>query len=65
MGFPMKYTQGFTFGTYVIDQSYYMRYLTERLKDLNVSFKEFTLESIEDVHKFGHFDCIVNCSGVS
>ena len=64
MGFPSKYTNGFTFGTYVVDQSYYMRFLTKQLELLGVVFKKQILESIEDVNNFGNFDCVVNCSGV-
>lgn len=63
MGLPSKYTKGFKFGTFVIDQKYYMRYLTRRLTELGVKFEQKRLKGLDEVISRG-FDCVVNCSGL-
>ena len=63
MGLPIKYVKGFKFGTFVIDQKYYMKYLTRRLTELGVKFEQRRLEGLQEVIDRG-FDCIVNCSGL-
>lgn len=63
MGLPSKFTKGFKFGTFVIDQKYYMRYLTRRLTELGVKFEQKRLKGLEEVLSRG-FDCVVNCSGL-
>jgi glycine/D-amino acid oxidase-like deaminating enzyme len=63
MGLPKKYVRGFKFGTFVIDQKYYMRYLTRRLVEVGVVFEQKRLEGMDEVISRG-FDCIVNCTGL-
>lgn len=63
MGLPSKYVRGYKFGTFVIDQKYYMRYLTRRLTELGVVFEQKRLQGLDEVLTRG-FDCIVNCSGL-
>lgn len=63
MGLPAKYVYGFKFGTFVVDQKYYMRYLTRRLTEMGVVFEQKRLEGLGEVLARG-FDCIVNCSGL-
>ena len=63
MDIPSKYVRGFKFGTFVIDQKYYMRYLTRRLTELGVKFEQKRLEGLEEVLA-RDFDCIVNCTGL-
>lgn len=63
MGLPEKYTHGFKFGTFVVDQKYYMKYLTRRLTELGVKFEQKRLEGMQEVLA-RRFDCVVNCSGL-
>lgn len=63
MGMPAKYVKGFQFGTFVIEQKYYMQYLTNKLKNLGVSFQQRKLSSLNDL-AHDNFDCIINCCGL-
>lgn len=63
MGLPSKYVKGFTFGTLVIEQKYYMKYLTSNLKKNGVSFYQRKLDDIAELYDSG-YDVVVNCSGL-
>lgn len=63
MGLPSKYTSGYTFGTFVVDQKYYMKYITDRLVSSGVVFEQKRLSGFDELSSSG-FDCIVNCSGL-
>lgn len=63
MGLPSKYVSGFKFGTFVIEQKYYMRYLTRKLTELGVKFVQRRVENLQEITSMG-FDCVVNCSGL-
>jgi D-amino-acid oxidase len=63
LGLPSKYVSGFTFGTYVIEQKYYMHYLTERLTALGAQFEQRLVENLNELSD-RDCDCIVNCTGL-
>eukprot|EP01026_Neomeris_dumetosa_P052755 TRINITY_DN4685_c1_g1_i4.p1 TRINITY_DN4685_c1_g1~~TRINITY_DN4685_c1_g1_i4.p1 ORF type:complete len:333 (-),score=61.36 TRINITY_DN4685_c1_g1_i4:82-1080(-) len=56
-------TSGWTFGSIVADQSYYMPWLMERLEAQGCKFQQGKLEKIDDLKEEG-FDVIVNCAGI-
>lgn len=69
MGLPSKYVKGFTFGTLVIEQKYYLRWLMDKLKSLgNVTFIQKKLSSLNEVRsvlsRHVSLDAIVNCCGL-
>jgi len=64
MGLPNNYVRGFKFGTYVVDQKYYMQYLTKKLTALGVKYEQKRLTGIQEVMDRGCFDCIINCTGL-
>lgn len=63
MGLPSKYVKGYKFGTFVIEQKYYMRYLTRKLNENGVHFIQRRVNNLEEVTSQG-FDLVVNCSGL-
>ena len=64
MGLPAKYVGGYTFGTLVVEQKYYLKWLMDRLAETGiVSFQQRKLDSIEALYEQG-YDVIVNCSGL-
>lgn len=63
MGLPSKYVKGFKFGTFVIEQKYYMRYLTRKLTERGVKFVQRRVNHMDEVLAQG-YDCVVNCSGL-
>lgn len=58
-----KFTSGTTFKTYTVDQSYYLKYLTNELLQLNVKFETRKIEVIDDLTDL-NYDVIVNCCGI-
>jgi D-amino-acid oxidase len=67
LGFPSQFTHGYTFGTLVIDQSYYMPYLTSLLKSKwNVTFRQEKVDSLERflVTEGTAYNVVVNCTGL-
>jgi glycine/D-amino acid oxidase-like deaminating enzyme len=52
------------FGTFVVEQKYYMKYLSDRLASKGVLFVQERVESIEHLSRTGRFDCVVNCTGL-
>lgn len=64
MNVPDKYVKGMTFGTFVVEQKYYMQYLMRILKDRGVSFQQQTVSNVEDLAKSGEYDLIINCTGL-
>lgn len=62
MGMPSKYDKGYTFGSYVADQKYYMQFLTRRLKEMGVAFQQRKVESIPELTS--EYDCVINCTGL-
>jgi glycine/D-amino acid oxidase-like deaminating enzyme len=63
-----KYVSGWSFGTYAIDQSYYMKYITSELKKNGVTFKQKKILSLIDLLKENddniNYDIIINCTGL-
>lgn len=68
MALPSKFVKGFTFGTLIIEQKYYMKYLTDELeKSGRCTFIQKKLSTLEDVALVADdrgFDAIVNCCGI-
>jgi glycine/D-amino acid oxidase-like deaminating enzyme len=62
MGVPRKYTRGYSFGTYVVDQKYYEPHITQKLQKAGVRFVQRKLDSLNEV--VNEFDCVINCSGL-
>lgn len=60
---PAKYTCGYSFGTFVVDQKYYMAYLTRKLMALGVRFVQKKVLSLE-MFENGLYDGVVNCTGL-
>ena len=60
MGLPDRFTTGFSFGTLVIDQKYYMQYLMKQLERLNVKFQQRKIVSLEEFQD-SVYDVVVNC----
>jgi D-amino-acid oxidase len=68
MGLPSRFVKGFTFGTLVIEQKYYLKFLTDKLTDAGVSFVQRKIEDIQELidgsNPVGSFDAIINCTGL-
>jgi glycine/D-amino acid oxidase-like deaminating enzyme len=62
MGLPKKYVKGYSFGSYVADQKYYLQFLMKKLTKLGVRFVQRKVESLSDL--YGQYDCVINCSGL-
>ena len=58
-----KFISGTTFKTYTVDQSYYLKYLTNELLKLNVKFEEKKIGNIQELFEL-NYDVIVNCCGI-
>jgi glycine/D-amino acid oxidase-like deaminating enzyme len=63
MGLPRNFVRGFQFSTFVIDQKYYMKYLTRSLETLGVRFEQRRLSSLQELDG-AQYDLIVNCTGL-
>ena len=57
-------SSGFTFGTFVVEQKYYMKYLSDKLVSKGVLFVQERVESVDSLVRTGKFDCVVNCTGL-
>ena len=69
MGFPSRFTHGFTFGTLVIEQRLYMSWLMEQLQTKwGVVFVEGRVESLNEfcsaTGEGARFDVVINCTGI-
>mmetsp|Transcript_25599 Transcript_25599/g.42717 ORF Transcript_25599/g.42717 Transcript_25599/m.42717 type:complete len:219 (+) Transcript_25599:82-738(+) len=66
MGLPDRFVGGCKFGTFVVDQKYYMKYLTGRLESFGVHFEQRRLSSMKEFldDPRSNYDCIVNCTGL-
>jgi glycine/D-amino acid oxidase-like deaminating enzyme len=69
MGFPARFTQGFTFGTLVIEQRLYMDWLMNLLRSKwGVTFRQQRIESLEEFTspsgEGAAFDIVINCTGI-
>lgn len=64
--FPDKkiFHAGFTFKSFTVDQSYYLKYLSDRLRTLGVKIVERKVANIDDISQ-GEFDVVVNCCGLA
>jgi glycine/D-amino acid oxidase-like deaminating enzyme len=63
MMLPERFVKAFSFSTIVVDQKYYMQYLTNILKKGGVEFIQRKLNSLDELdHET--FDAIVNCTGL-
>ena len=54
---------GLTFKSFTVDQSYYLKYLKDRLVNLGVEFRHRKVESVDDICD-GEFNVVVNCCGI-
>lgn len=63
MDVPPKYTKGYSFGTFVVDQKYYLQYITKILKSNGVNFVQQRVNGLSDPILHG-YDCVVNCTGL-
>jgi hypothetical protein len=62
MGLPEKFTKGYSFATYVVDQRYYLQFMMKQLKSQGVMFVQ---RKIQDLRELGdQADIIINCSGL-
>jgi FAD dependent oxidoreductase len=59
-----EFHAGFTFKSFTVDQSYYLKYLSDRLAKLGVKIVETKIESIDDLSQ-GEYDVVVNCCGLA
>jgi D-amino-acid oxidase len=69
MGLPARFVKGYTFGTFVVEQKYYLNYLTDNLQAAGVEFIQRKLGSIEELRAVpgkadGGYDFVVNCAGL-
>lgn len=64
--FPDKkeFHAGFTFKSFTVDQSYYLKYLSDRLTKLGVKIVERKIAKIDDLCQ-EEFDVVVNCCGLA
>ena len=62
MNIPSTYTTGFSFGTFVLDQKYYLRYEMNKLKSRGVTLIQRHIRNVSELFDQG-YDIIVNCSG--
>ena len=58
-----NFVGGLTFKSFTVDQSYYLKYLKERLVKLGVEFRHEKVESVDDVCH-GEFNVVLNCCGI-
>jgi hypothetical protein len=59
-----EFHSGFTFKSFTVDQSYYLKYLSDCLTKLGVKMVERVIASIDDLSQ-GEFDVVVNCCGLA
>jgi glycine/D-amino acid oxidase-like deaminating enzyme len=69
LGLPARFVKGYSFGTYVVDQKYYLKFLTDNLQAAGVEFIQRKLGSIEELRAVpgkveSGFDYVVNCAGL-
>lgn len=67
LNLPARFTKGYSFGTFVVDQKYYLRYLTSKLESAGVTFVKRKLASLEELrstHGGSGYDVVVNCAGM-
>jgi len=69
MGFPNRFTHGFTFGTLVIEQRLYMSWLMELLQSKwGVKFEKVRVENLDEFvspsGKGNQYDVVINCTGI-
>jgi D-amino-acid oxidase len=67
MKIPSKYTKGYTFGTYVIDQKYYLQYIMKKLQGFGVRFVQRKINNLSEIindKSCGGYDCVINCCGL-
>ena len=60
---PTRFTKAITFKTFTVDQSYYLKWLTDKLVNMGVQFERRKLNNIDEVCHDG-YDIIVNCAGL-
>jgi glycine/D-amino acid oxidase-like deaminating enzyme len=63
LNLPEKFVYGVTFGTLVVEQKYYMRYLMEELEKYGVQFEQRRVTSIDEFNS-SDYDVVVNCAGL-
>lgn len=63
MGVPAKYTKGYSFGSFIADQKYYLQYMTDILQKAGVKFQQHKVYSLDDTILEG-FHTVFNCTGL-
>jgi hypothetical protein len=69
LGLPTRFVRGFTFGSFIVDQKYYINYLTDNLQAAGVEFIQKKLGSIEELRAIpgkadSGYDFVINCAGL-
>lgn len=63
MSLPKRFVKGFTFGTLVIDQKYYMRYMTNELHKMGIKFIQQKVNNLDELYN-KKYNVIINCTGL-
>jgi D-amino-acid oxidase len=63
MGIRAPYTKGYSYATYVVDQKYFLQYLTSKLRRLGVEFVQQRVASLSH-ESLVDYDALINCSGL-
>lgn len=64
LGVPSKYVNGYSFGSFVADQKYYLPYLTSQLQSQGVVFEQAKIENLTNDPRLQEMDVIFNCTGL-
>ena len=65
MGLPGKFTHGYTFTTFTVEQRLYMPWIMDNLKTKwGVTFHEQKVENLQNFVKTSKFDIVINCAGL-
>ena len=57
-----KYKVGFAFTTLVVDQKYYLKYMTDELIDYGVKFEQ---RNVRNLNELSDYDVVINCCGLN
>ena len=57
-----KYKGGFAFTTLVVDQKYYLKYMTDELVKYGIKFEQ---RSVINLTEFSDYDVVINCCGLN
>jgi D-amino-acid oxidase len=65
MKMPGRFTSAFSFGTFVVDQKYYMQYLMAQLRRNEVEIIQKSIANLQDFINESDYDVIINCVGLA